>query len=91
MKLPSHPLLLLISTFSGFVNAAGDDYDVAIRQVMNANGIIGSAVAFYDGVSECELYSGLTPYVTHPQRPLHCIVGSGQRRKLCSGVWQNLW
>jgi hypothetical protein len=55
MKLASRPLVLLISAFSGFVNATDDDYDVAIRQVMNGNGLIGSAVAFYDGVSGCDL------------------------------------
>jgi hypothetical protein len=45
-------LLLLIYTVHAFVNATEDVYDFAIRQVMSANGLTGSAVAFYDGVSD---------------------------------------
>jgi hypothetical protein len=61
MKLASRQLVLLISAFGGFVNATDDDnYDLAIRQVMNANGLIGSAMAFYDGVSGCDLLVALT-------------------------------
>jgi hypothetical protein len=56
MKTPSSLLLLLTSTVHVVVNAAEDVYDFAIRQVMSANGLTGSAVAFYDGVSDCYGY-----------------------------------
>jgi hypothetical protein len=52
---PSRLLLLLVCTVHAFVNATEDVYDFAIRQVMSANGLTGSAVAFYDGVSDCYL------------------------------------
>lgn len=55
MKSPFSLLLLLVSTVGVFVNATEDVYDFAIRQVMSANGLTGSAVAFYDGVSDCYL------------------------------------
>jgi hypothetical protein len=52
MNSSSHLLLLLFYTVHVVVNAAEDVYDFAIRQVMSANGLTGSAVAFYDGVSD---------------------------------------
>jgi hypothetical protein len=57
MKSPSSLLLLLVSvsTVNVFVNATEDVYDFAIRQAMSANGLTGSAVAFYDGVSDGSL------------------------------------
>jgi hypothetical protein len=91
MRSPSRLLLLLISTLNAFVYATDDDYDIAIRQVMSAYDLTGSAVAFYDGVSNCYwLYLSYHAVFTHLQTHPHCIVRSGQYRQLCTGIWQNL-